>query len=176
MASIIPQKNPGGTRRVLKPEFRNAMGSLGFRMSDEEFEKLWARFDNENIGAVSGERIMTKLGIALSDDQRSRTTRSSSRSRRSASPQDFEEEKRGIDLTNWMTSKFREGAREMMHAFYEMDLERSGMVSKLQLNRVLSEYCIDLDEEQLKELLERYVNFLRYEVRDILDQWKCDIK
>lgn len=157
MASIVPQKNPGGTRRILKPEFRNAISSLGFRMQDEEFDKLWTRFDSENIGAVSGEKIMTKLGIALTDGTRT-TTRGSNKSRRSASPQyddDYDDDK-GLDLAKWMTSKFREGAREITHAFYELDLERKGTVSKVQLKRVLSEYGIDLDDEQLKEMLERY--------------------
>ena len=156
MGSLVPQKNPGGTRRILKPEFRNAISSLGFHMQDDEFDKLWARFDTENIGAVNGEKIMTKLGIAISEDQRPRSTPSTIKSRRSISPQDFEDEKESLDLAKWMTSKFREGARELMHGFYEMDLERKGHVSKAQLKRVLSEYDIDLDEEQIDRLLERY--------------------
>ena len=155
MASLIPQKNPGGTRRILKPEFRNAISSLGFHMQDEEFDKLWGRFDTENIGAVNGEKIMTKLGIVLSDENHQRT-RAASEDRRSASPQEVENERETVDLAKWITSKFREGAREMIHAFYEMDLERKGTISKAQLKRVLAEYSIDLEDEQLIKLLERY--------------------
>jgi len=154
VAALIPQKNPGGTRRILKPEFRNAISSLGFHMQDEEFDKLWARFDTENIGAVNGEKIMTKLGIVLSDEHHQRT-RTSSEDRRSASPQEVKNERETVDLAKWITNKFREGAREMTHAFYEMDLERKGTISKTQLKRVLTEYSIDLDDEQLIQLLER---------------------
>ena len=158
LASLVPQKNPGGTKRILKPEFRNAVSSLGFHMQDEEFDKLWARFDTENIGAVNGEKIMTKLGIAISDEQpRFATANDSVRSGRNASPLNVDDdEKETLDIGRWITNKFREGARDMTYAFYEMDLERKGYVSKAQLKRVLSEYNIDLDDEQICKLLERY--------------------
>ena len=128
-------------------------------MQDEEFDKLWARFDTENIGAVNGEKIMTKLGIAISDEeQRLRTASRSVKSGRSASPRDLEDEKETLDIGKWITNKFREGARDITYAFYELDLERKGMVSKAQLKRVLSEYNIELDNEQMNALLVRYDN------------------
>ena len=130
-------------------------------MQDEEFDKLWARFDTENIGAVNGEKIMIKLGIAISDEeQRLATANGSMKSGRGASPRDFEDEKETLDIGKWITNKFREGARDITYAFYEVDLERKGMVSKAQLKRVLSEYNIELDDEQINALLERYDNLL----------------
>lgn len=155
MASLVPQKNPGGTRRILKPEFYNAISNLGFQMDSDEYDKLWTRFDNDNIGAVSGEKIFTKLGIALADDQRPTSNRSGLKSRRSTSPEEPGEEKGGVDIERWITDKFREGARDMIHAFYEMDLERKGTVNKSQLKRVLAEYSIELDDQQVDELLQR---------------------
>eukprot|EP00795_Rhopilema_esculentum_P012732 gene12732-3457_t len=155
MAAIVPQKNPGGTKRILKPEFRNAISVLGFHMEDDEYDKLWTRFDTENVGAVNGEKILTKLGISITENNRPRTSQSSTKSRRSISPENIDDEKESFDIEKWMTNKFREGAREMLHAFYEMDLERRGLVSKAQLKRVLADYNIELDDQQLSELLER---------------------
>ena len=43
VADMIPQLNPGGTGRILKPEFRNALNKMLFHMDDDEFEKLWLK-------------------------------------------------------------------------------------------------------------------------------------
>lgn len=55
LADLIPQVNPGGNGRLLKPEFRNALNKHGFPMDDVEFEKLWQKYDTENIGVVKGD-------------------------------------------------------------------------------------------------------------------------
>ncbi len=155
MASLIPQMNPGGTKRILKPEFRNALNNLGFHMDDEEYDKLWSKFDTENIGAVNGEKILNKLGITM--DGHRPATNNSNASRRRSSPRNSPEpdEKESFDIERWMTNKFREGARELMHAFYEMDLTKKGTVNKAQLKRVLSDYNIQLDDAQVNDLLLR---------------------
>ena len=43
VAEMIPQMNPGGTGRILKPELRNVLNKMLFFMDDDEFEKLWNR-------------------------------------------------------------------------------------------------------------------------------------
>ena len=43
VADMIPQLNPGGTGRILKPEFRNALNKMLFHMDEDEFEKLWLK-------------------------------------------------------------------------------------------------------------------------------------
>lgn len=43
MGDLVPQTNPGGAARLLKPEFRNALNKLMFTMDDDEFEKLWQK-------------------------------------------------------------------------------------------------------------------------------------
>jgi Ca2+-binding EF-hand superfamily protein len=65
VAEMIPQMNPGGTGRILKPEFRNVLNKMLFFMDDDEFEKLWNRYDVDGVGVVNGERLMNKLGINL---------------------------------------------------------------------------------------------------------------
>lgn len=44
LADLVPQMNPGGSGRVMAPEFRNVLNKLGFFMDDAEFEKLWKRY------------------------------------------------------------------------------------------------------------------------------------
>lgn len=36
--------NPGGTGRILKPEFKQMLNKLMFYMEDTEFEKLWKKY------------------------------------------------------------------------------------------------------------------------------------
>ncbi|KAK2169896.1 hypothetical protein LSH36_6g11010 [Paralvinella palmiformis] len=43
VADLLPQVNADGSKFILKPEFRTVLGRLGFSMSDDEFEKLWAK-------------------------------------------------------------------------------------------------------------------------------------
>lgn len=41
VAELIPQMNPGGSGRIMKPELRQLLNRLMFYMDDDEFEKLW---------------------------------------------------------------------------------------------------------------------------------------
>ena len=42
MFDIIPQSNPDGARRLLRPEFRTALTQqLQINMTDQEFDRLW---------------------------------------------------------------------------------------------------------------------------------------
>ena len=54
LADLVPQMNPGGSGRVLKPELRNALNKHGFAMEDAEYDKLWQKYDTENIGVIKG--------------------------------------------------------------------------------------------------------------------------
>lgn len=44
VADLVPQMNPGGASRLLKPEFKNALNKLMFSMDDDEFERLWQKW------------------------------------------------------------------------------------------------------------------------------------
>lgn len=46
IADLIPQMNPGGSGRILKPEFKQMLNKLMFYMEDTEFEKLWKKYDS----------------------------------------------------------------------------------------------------------------------------------
>ena len=43
LADLVPQINPDGSGRILKPEFRNVLNRLGYYMEDVEFDKLWEK-------------------------------------------------------------------------------------------------------------------------------------
>ena len=148
VADLIPQMNPGGSGRILKPELRNVLNKMGFYMEDDEFEKLWLKYDTENYGTIRAERLMSKLGIAIRDG--------SSRDDAS-SPKKLEvERKQSLDVERWLKRKFREGFSDMKHAFMELDLDRIGKVSRDEFRRVMEDFGLRLStDKQLDDFLAR---------------------
>ncbi|XP_015764161.1 PREDICTED: EF-hand calcium-binding domain-containing protein 6-like [Acropora digitifera] len=151
VADLIPQINPGGSGRILKPELRNVLNKLGFYMEDDEFEKLWQKYDTENYGTIRAERLMSKLGIAMRD--------SSTRDEGINSPRKLEmERKQSLDVERWLKRKFREGFSDMKHAFMELDLDRIGQVSRDEFRRVMEDFGLRLaSDKQLDDFLARFV-------------------
>ena len=148
VADLIPQMNPGGSGRILKPELRNVLNKMGFYMEDDEFEKLWLKYDTENYGTIRAERLMSKLGIAMRDG--------SSRDEAS-SPKKLEvERKQSLDVERWLKRKFREGFSDMKYAFMELDLDRIGKVSRDEFRRVMEDFGLRLStDKQLDDFLAR---------------------
>ena len=148
MADLIPQVNPGGSGRLLKPEFRNVLNKMGFYMEDEEFEKLWLKYDTENYGTIRAERLMNKLGITIKDTGSQEGQRS---------PRKLElDRKASLDVERWLRRKFRDGFSDMKHAFMEVDLDRTGRVNRDKFRRVLAELDLHLNsDKQLDDFLAR---------------------
>lgn len=119
-------------------------------MEDDEFEKLWLKYDTENYGTIRAERLMSKLGIAIRD--------TGSREE-SSSPRKLEvERKHSIDVEKWLKGKFREGFSDMKHAFMELDLDRIGKVSRDEFRRVMEDFGLRLStDKQLDDFLARFV-------------------
>ena len=129
-------------------------------MEDDEFEKLWAKFDTENIGVISSEKILHKLGMSMDSVPRpntrgSRKSNGSVSPRKSPSSPEVTIDRKDLDAEDWLKRKFREGVADLHHAFLEVDVDRKGTVNKSQFKRVLSDYDIKLSDEELNELFER---------------------
>lgn len=148
VAELIPQMNPGGSGRILRPELRNVLNKMGFYMEDDEFEKLWQKYDTENYGTIRAERLMSRLGIAMKDTG-SREV--------STSPRKLEaERKHSLDVERWLKRKFREGFSDMKHAFMELDLDRIGKVSFDDFRMVMKDFGLRLDtDKQLDDFIAR---------------------
>lgn len=119
-------------------------------MEDEEFEKLWQKYDTENYGTIRAERLMSKLGI---------TMRESSTRDDASSPRKLEvERKQSLDVERWLKRKFREGFSDMKHAFMELDLDRIGKVSRDDFRQVMEDFGLRLNtDKQLDDFLARLV-------------------
>nr|KAG5714709.1 hypothetical protein BaRGS_000197 [Batillaria attramentaria] len=63
LADMIPQMNPGGSGRIMRPEFRQMLQRMNFYMDDREFDQLWKKYDPAGEGIIDGKRFLSALGI-----------------------------------------------------------------------------------------------------------------
>lgn len=62
-AKLLPPSCFDADGMVLKPQLRTALQVLGYQMYEEEFEKVWDRFDKTGLGAVNSVVFFKTLGV-----------------------------------------------------------------------------------------------------------------
>ncbi|KAL9984668.1 hypothetical protein ACROYT_G006991 [Oculina patagonica] len=62
-AKILPPSCFDVDGMVLKPQLRTAFQVLGYQMYEEEFDKVWDRFDRTGLGAVDSQCFFRTLGL-----------------------------------------------------------------------------------------------------------------
>lgn len=157
IADLIPQMNPGGTGRILKPEFKQMLNKLMFYMEDTEFEKLWKKYDPNNSGTVNGAQFLNALGIQMENgEERQASPQLISGPSSNRTPRKKEiERKQSLDVERWLKNKFREGCHQMQEAFEAKDPTNSGVVSFDVFLEVLSQYHLKLEKKLLAAFLSR---------------------
>lgn len=157
IADLIPQMNPGGTGRILKPEFKQMLNKLMFYMEDTEFEKLWKKYDPNNSGTVNGAQFLNALGIQMENgEERQASPQLISGPSSNRTPRKKEiERKRSLDIERWLKNKFREGCHQMQEAFEAKDPTNSGVVSFDVFLEVLAQYHLKLEKKLLAAFLSR---------------------
>ncbi|XP_002734907.1 EF-hand calcium-binding domain-containing protein 6-like [Saccoglossus kowalevskii] len=158
VADLFPQMNPGGSGRILKPEFRNVLNRMLFFMEEEEFEKLWAKYDTEGIGVINGEKMLNKLGITLRSGTASPTKQrlDSADSTSSRTPKKLEAERsKSLDVELWLKNKFREGFANMRSEFKKYDKEKTGKVNSSDFRKVVDKFGLKLDNKQVEDFCAR---------------------
>jgi Ca2+-binding EF-hand superfamily protein len=66
IGSMFPSGKLDG--RVMKTELKAILNQLTLPIEDDEFEKLWLRYDTEGRGVIQVEKLMSKLGIELKEE------------------------------------------------------------------------------------------------------------
>ncbi|XP_056017223.1 EF-hand calcium-binding domain-containing protein 6-like isoform X8 [Ostrea edulis] len=157
IADLIPQMNPGGSGRILKPEFKQMLNKLMFYMEDTEFEKLWKKYDPTNSGTVNGAQFMNALGIQMENGMErnpSPVITEGPSSNRTPRKKEIER-KQSLDIERWLKNKFREGCHQMQEAFEAKDPSNTGVVSFDDFLEVLGQYHLKLEKKLLAAFLSR---------------------
>ncbi|XP_033890757.3 EF-hand calcium-binding domain-containing protein 6 [Acipenser ruthenus] len=183
LAELLPQKNPGGASRIVAPEFQNMLNRMGFHMEEEEFEKLWKRYDKDGLGAIKGDAFLKRLGIdfrnssanhaenAVRKSRESMNSENSPRQSRTLSKAE-EERKASITIEKWLKDKFREGFKNMKIEFEKYDPGKTCKVQQEEFLCALEKFDLHLKKEHVKLFLARcglennksgidYVEFLK---------------
>lgn len=156
IAELIPQLNPGGTGRIMKPEFKQMLNRLMFYMEDSEFEKLWKKYDPSNSGTISSETFLNSLGISLHENGENGRLSPIEEGQSSRTPRKKEiERKQSLDIERWLKNKFREGCVNMKEAFEAKDAKNNGLVSFDDFLEVLGKYGLKLEKKLLSAFLSR---------------------
>ncbi|XP_052263112.1 EF-hand calcium-binding domain-containing protein 6-like isoform X2 [Dreissena polymorpha] len=178
LAELIPQMNPGGSGRIMKPELRQLLNKLMFYMDDDEFEKLWNKYDPDAAGTINGEKFLNKLGITfqngadmapmtpvlesdlrklkISDRHVVKEFKELSKRSTKRTPRRKEIERRNqLDVERWLKNKFREGFSTMREAFEAKDAKSEGNVGFDDFLEVLANFGLKLEKKYLAAFLSR---------------------
>ncbi|MBN3281965.1 EFCB6 protein, partial [Polyodon spathula] len=166
LAELLPQKNPGGASRIVAPEFQNMLNRMGFHMEEEEFEKLWKRYDKDGLGAIKGDVFLKRLGIDFRNNSANHAENAGRKSRESmnsdGSPRQSrtlskaeEERKASITIEKWLKDKFREGFKNMKIEFEKYDPGKTHKVQQEDFLCALEKFDLHLKKEHVNLFLAR---------------------
>ena len=69
MVLFIPQLINGEPNKIFKIDLLNTINKMAIKMEEEEFDKLWKKFDSVNSGFVKSEDFLKRLGIINSNTE-----------------------------------------------------------------------------------------------------------
>ncbi|KAM8938835.1 EF-hand calcium-binding domain-containing protein 6-like [Pelodytes ibericus] len=151
-ADLISHTKADGSAMILPPELKLMLEQTGFYMEDEEFEKLWKRYDVEGTGAVRGDLLLKKLGNEI-QNQYSNNMGMKGQSREMSKAE--LQRKASLSIEKWLKDKFREGFRNMREKFEEHDPHRTGKVERYVFIAVLETFGLKLKNDHLNLFLAR---------------------
>ncbi|XP_063776809.1 EF-hand calcium-binding domain-containing protein 6-like isoform X3 [Pseudophryne corroboree] len=152
LSALISQKKPDGSTRILPPKFRDMLGQLGLYMEDEEFNKLFKRYDVDGTGVIKADSLLKRLGNEIHNNL---STGISTKGQLREMSRAELERKASLSIEKWMKDKFREGFRSMKEEFEKHDPQRIGKVEKDDFLSVLEKFDLKLKDEHFNLFLAR---------------------
>jgi Ca2+-binding EF-hand superfamily protein len=169
IGSMFPSGKLDG--RVMKTELKAILNQLTLPIEDDEFEKLWLRYDTEGRGVIQVEKLMSKLGIELKEEisgshsvafKKAAAGSSSSEFKKAPNGKAFQEENKvdirddGMDdVEKLIKSQLNSGLVRMRKAFEKIDIRRTGKVRNDEFRQVLAQFGIKLSPQECSDLLTR---------------------
>ncbi|XP_074612916.1 EF-hand calcium-binding domain-containing protein 6-like isoform X1 [Acropora palmata] len=170
---------------VLKPQLKTALQFLGFQMYEEEFEKVWDRFDKAGLGAVDAFVFFKTLGInpfrehkklkqaspptkaeeeeeILSKELEPQEAKEegearppSFSARANDENKDKEENSGAKNILKMFSEKFKEGYNRVLSSCCKYDPDSTGKITRDDFRKALSEHHLQLRSEEVDNFLQR---------------------
>ncbi|KAJ7337902.1 hypothetical protein OS493_008061 [Desmophyllum pertusum] len=180
-AKILPPSCFDVDGMVLKPQLRTALQVLGYQMYEDEFDKVWDRFDRTGLGTVDSLIFFKKLGLNPFYEHRKKVKQLPSSKAveeekiPSEKERDVVQEVRppshsGVDkelqlekenvtglesVMRLFSTKFKEGYTRVLSSFHKYDPEDTGQISRADFRQALSEYHLHLGPVEAEHFLQR---------------------
>ncbi|KAL1023463.1 hypothetical protein UPYG_G00041140 [Umbra pygmaea] len=141
-------------------ELKTLLAKLGLNLEDQEFKKLWKKFDDKGLGAVEVRGLLSKLGPGkmtdANDCQVSFSINGEDNKVRSRPLSKAEEEREvSIFMETWLKDRFREGVQRMKAQFDQLDPDNNGKVDLEDFVQVLKTFGLNLKREHVGLFLAR---------------------
>lgn len=182
-AKILPPSCFDVDGMVLKPQLRTALHVLGYQMYEEEFDKVWDRFDRTGLGAVDSACFFRTLGLNSfyghpkkvkqrpiskteeeeeipaekeKDEEEQELIKPPSHSGHEKDQQLTKESVTALEnVMTLFSAKFKEGYSRVISSFRKYDPEDTGQISKADFRKALSEYHLQLGPVETEHFLQR---------------------
>ncbi|KAG2460370.1 EFCB6 protein, partial [Polypterus senegalus] len=156
---------------IRKKDLRDVLFRFNLPITSNDFEKLWARYDNEEKGHLTHSEFLEKLGVEFctADNGTSRNIVDGN-SKSLLEHYNLQQQKhheiadKQIQQTRILQTalvekdvrdKFRDNYQDFSSAFAKLDKNKDGYITVEDLYRVLQDHSYHLDEEKFTHLLQR---------------------
>ena len=151
LGDIIPgfatSDDPNDKGRIMKPELSSALKANGFQMTDAEFDKLWARFDDKNLGVVDSKVLAKKLGIHFDKNEE--------KGKDSPNTKTKPRTKQGTEVERRLMGELQKSHIRVRDAFAAFDKDNTGFITAEDALKALKELDIEITRSVLIEFLTR---------------------
>ena len=154
LGDIIPNfvvsDDPNDKGRIMKPELQVALRQHGFDMSEAEFDKLWARYDEQNLGVIDSKVMIKKLGIHFTKDgshPQESEIKTGGRKRKVLG---------GHEVERKLLGELHKSHVLVRDAFANLDPDQSGSLPFEEVLKAMSAMGIEISKEVLMEMLHRH--------------------
>ncbi|XP_039618121.1 EF-hand calcium-binding domain-containing protein 6-like [Polypterus senegalus] len=171
LAKAFREFDQTGKGIIRKKDLRDVLFRFNLPITSNDFEKLWARYDNEEKGHLTHSEFLEKLGVEFctADNGTSRNIVDGN-SKSLLEHYNLQQQKhheiadKQIQQTRILQTalvekdvrdKFRDNYQDFSSAFAKLDKNKDGYITVEDLYRVLQDHSYHLDEEKFTHLLQR---------------------
>ncbi|XP_006816237.1 EF-hand calcium-binding domain-containing protein 6-like [Saccoglossus kowalevskii] len=158
--------------RIQRHEMRKVIENYCFRLSDNQFERLWGRYDFNHTGIVNYNDFLRRLGINVQKNEKSQpdTTKLAMTWRQVYEDKNKQVEKaatmnRTDDVVKGMTfsqiehelrKRLKDNYVNLKKAFMAFDYKRDGYISIDDLKTILINFTLPMSDQLFSQLMDRF--------------------
>ncbi|XP_077999888.1 EF-hand calcium-binding domain-containing protein 6-like isoform X2 [Glandiceps talaboti] len=158
--------------RIQRHEMRKVLENYCFRMTDNQFERLWARYDFNHTGVINYNEFLRRLGIYVQkhDKVQPDSTKLAMNWAQVQEDRNKQVEKLAVvnrtddvvkglnfaQIEKELRKRLKENYVNLKKAFMAFDYKRDGFISLDDLKTVLINFTLPMSDQLFSQLMERF--------------------